>query len=321
MTKNTTGCLIIDVAGKELTQEDKELLTHPAVGGVILFTRNFENRTQLKALTSSIKHSRSSPLLIMTDQEGGRVQRFKSDFTLIPAMGELGELYNRDPTAACEQAIHYGALMSGELLSAQVDLGLSPVLDLNKPISTVIGNRAFHADPHIVCELSRAFMQGMRQAGMAAVGKHFPGHGSVSADSHVALPYDNRSYHEIEQSDLIPFAAAIRNNIPAIMVAHIVVPEVDSLQVGYSSVWLRKILRNQLQFNGVIFSDDLNMSGAAISNSYEDRVIAAREAGCDFALLCNNRLGVIQAVDKLKPPVSEVGKEKWQLIQGRSEVI
>lgn len=313
------GSFVIDIEGKELSPEDKELLAHPLVGGVIFFTRNYESLAQIKALSKQIRAARKSPILIMVDQEGGRVQRFIKDFTRLPRMAVFGKMYDNDAKKACQLAIDCGWLMASEILTAGMDLSLAPVLDLYTSVSSVIGERAFHADPKIVIELANAFIAGMREAGMAATGKHFPGHGSQAADSHVALPEDTRQLEDIIKLDLIPFAALIRDGIPAIMAAHIVFPQVDKLPVGFSRVWLQDILRKKLEFKGIIFSDDLNMEGANISTNYADRVVAAREAGCDFALLCNNRPGVIQVIDNLAHVNHMLNKEKWAPLQGKTQ--
>lgn len=310
------GSLIVDVEGLSVSPEEHELLAHPLVGGVVLFARNYASKEQLNQLCQSIKASRDAPLLIMVDQEGGRVQRFIHEFTRLPFMAVFGNLYNEDPAAACHLAQDCGWLMAMELLSLNIDLSLAPVLDLNKGVSSIIGDRAFHSNPQSVIPLANAFVQGMREAGMSAVGKHFPGHGSVVQDSHLAIPVDNRSLSEIEQDDMIPFVGMIKSGIPAIMAAHIIYPQVDSLPVGFSSTWLQKILRDRLGFTGVILTDDLNMEGANIYSNYSDRVSAAKEAGCDFALLCNNRNAVIDVLDNLPAAKFAVSKEKWSLLQG-----
>jgi beta-N-acetylhexosaminidase len=316
---NTIGCLIIDIEGKSLTSEDVEILQHPLVGGVILFSRNFESRTQLISLCSEMRRIKKLPMLIMTDQEGGRVQRFKEGFTRLPPMATFGELYDTDGAQnACQQAYQCGSLLATELLQVGIDLGLSPVLDLNNSISNVIGDRAFHRDPLVISSLASAFIKGMESAGMAAVGKHFPGHGSIAADSHVNLPIDNRSYAQIEQTDLIPFAATIAKGLPAVMAAHIIFPNIDKLQVGFSSVWLQEILRKRLNFNGTIFSDDLSMAGANISSRFDDRVLVAREAGCDFALVCNNRSGVIEVLDTLNHAHHQISEDRWRALAGKN---
>lgn len=315
---NTIGCLILDLQGLEITPEERELLAHPLVGGVILFSRNYISRQQLISLCKAARTARKTPMLIMADQEGGRVQRFKEEFSLLPAMAQLGKLYDHDPAQALQQTQACGRLMASELVSAGVDLSLSPVLDLNKGVSSVIGDRAFHAQAAIVSTLAEAFMLGMKEAGMAAVGKHFPGHGSVTLDSHVAIPNDLRSRQEIESDDLQSFSALIKKGIPAIMAAHIVFPKIDAQPVSYSSIWLQEILRKHLQFNGTILSDDLNMEGANISANYADRVIAAREAGCDFTLLCNNRSGVVQALDSLNHALHQVSEPRWSALLART---
>lgn len=314
---NKIGSLIIDLQGKILSSIEQELLAHPLVGGVILFARNYESREQLQHLCQQIRASRPQPLLIMVDQEGGRVQRFISEFTRLPSFAQFGILYDRNTEAACGLIKDCAWLMAVELLSVGIDLSLSPVLDLNKGVSSVIGQRAFHADSQAVITMACAFVQGMREAGMAATGKHFPGHGSVALDSHVDIPVDRRNLSEIEQTDMIPFAAMIKAGISAIMAAHIVFPNVDTAAVGFSSRWLKDILRNQLQFNGAIFSDDLSMEGANISANYADRVSAAREAGCDFTLLCNNQGAVIKVLDTLSAELNSVSQEKWCVLQGR----
>lgn len=314
---NTIGALVIDIEGTELTAEDREIIAHPLVGGLIFFARNYASRTQLTSLCQQIRSARKLPLLIMVDQEGGRVQRFINEFTRLPHMAEFGKLYANDPETACNQAKACGALMAKELVSTGVDLSLAPVLDLNKGVSSVIGERAFHADPRIVIELAKAFIAGMRDSGMAAVGKHFPGHGSVDLDSHVAMPIDTRPLAAIENDDLIAFTGLIQQDIPAIMAAHIVFPAIDSQAVGFSRRWLHDILRERLGFTGAVFSDDLNMEGANISSHYADRVIAAREAGCDFTLLCNNRHGVAQVLDTLSNDKHVIGPEKWCPLQAK----
>lgn len=314
MTK--IGSFIIDLKEKELSGEERDLLEHPLVGGVILFTRNYDSREQLKALCQSIRSARQNPLLIMVDQEGGRVQRFKPQFTRLPAMALFGQLRNQDPKRANQLARDCGWLMAIELLTVDVDFSLAPILDLDKGISGVIGDRAFHAHPEGVIELASAFIEGMKEAGMPATGKHFPGHGSVAPDSHTAMPIDNRALNDIEREDLIPFVGLIKRNIPALMAAHLVFPQVDKMAVSYSAKWLKTILRENLGFKGVIFSDDLNMEGANISSNYADRVLAAREAGCDFTLLCNNRPGVIQVLDQLPATSHLVDQAKWQMMQG-----
>src|SRR3990167_3945620 len=315
MTDNM-GSLIIDLKATELLPEERDMLAHPLVGGVILFSRNYESRQQLKCLCQAIRSAHSAPLLITVDQEGGRVQRFLNEFTKLPPMAIFGKLYEKHPDQACHLTRHCGWLMAMELLSVGIDLSLAPVLDLqiNK---RVIGNRAFHAHPQVVIHLATALIEGMNEAGMAAIGKHFPGHGSVIWDSHVILPHDERALNELEQQDMLPFKHAIQNHIAAIMPAHIVFSNVDLLPVTYSHYWLQDILRNKLGFTGIILSDDLNMEGANILHHYEDRVIAAREAGCDFTLLCNNHPGILQVLDKVPNKLFFVKNNTWNRLQSQ----
>lgn len=309
------GSLIVDLRGKAVTGEDRDILNHPFIGGIILFAHNYEDRQQLTDLCRQIRGSRKSPLLIMVDQEGGRVQRFIHEFTRLPFMSVFGNIYDENPELACQLARDCGWLMAVELLSAGIDLSLAPVLDLNKGVSSVIGKRAFHAKPETVVVLASAFISGMREAGMAATGKHFPGHGSVQLDSHIANPIDQRSLQEIAHDDMLPFADMIKTGLSAVMAAHIVFSEMDSMPVGFSRYWLKNILRDSLGFTGVILSDDLNMQGANISTNYVDRVKVAKEAGCDFVLLCNNRKGVIEVLDDLPCDSYMISREKWKPLQ------
>lgn len=315
---NSLGSLFIDLQNSELLPEEKELIEHPLVGGIILFSRNYTDKQQLKHLCKQIRLAKGSPILIMADQEGGRVQRFIKDFSRLPDMASFGRQYEESKDLACQEAQKCGHLMASELLSVGIDLSLAPVLDLNKGLSTVIGNRAFHENAKVVVDLASAFMSGMKEAGMAAVGKHFPGHGTVVADSHLAIPIDHRTLDEIEKEDMLPFDFFAKKQIPAIMAAHIIFPSVDPFAVTFSRRWLQDILRDRLRFQGIILSDDLNMEGANISACYADRMRAAKEAGCDFVLLCNNRSGVIQALDKLSASAYQVRKEKWGVLKGNT---
>lgn len=313
----TLGSLIISLEGLDITPEEREILNHPLVGGVILFAPNYASRAQLNALTTAIRAARKSPLLVMVDQEGGRVQRFIHEFTRLPFMAAFGNLYNENKVLALQYATDCGWLMAIELLTAGIDLSLAPVLDINKGMSSIIGQRAFHDQPAVVTALAKAYMNGMHEAGMAATGKHFPGHGSVVPDSHVAMPIDTRTLPSIDAEDMIPFAQLSKNGIDAIMAAHIIFPEVDSAAVGFSHYWLQTILRDRLGFKGAIMTDDLNMEGANISSDYADRVRAAREAGCDFTLLCNNRRAVINVLDSLNASDHQVPEARWKPLQGK----
>lgn len=310
------GPVILDLVGLELSSEEHELLSHPQVGGVILFTRNYENPQQLKHLCSQIRKARPTPLLITVDQEGGRVQRFRQGFTAFPPMGELGKHFEVAPAEAMQRAAQQGYMLAKELLSVGIDLSFAPVLDLNKELNTVIGDRAFHRQPYIVISLAKSIMQGMHKAGMASTGKHFPGHGSVNVDSHRAMPIDERDFASVAADDLLPFIELIQCGIPALMSAHILFPQIDNQPISFSEHWLKTILRKQLKFNGVIFSDDLNMEGASIVGDYSQRASAALQAGCDMVLICNNRQGAITILDRLENKYW-VNPEKFKMLQGK----
>lgn len=288
------GFLMIDLEGTSLLSHEEAVLNHPMVAGVILFARNYQDPKQLKNLVSAIREVRPE-LLIAVDQEGGRVQRFQNGFTTLPSLHTFGQLYDHKPEEAIELVADYGFIMASELTEMDIDFSFAPVLDLNYGVSEVIGDRSFHRNPSAVTTLARAYISGMHKAGMAAVGKHFPGHGYVSLDSHHVLPLDDRSFEEIYQADLQPFKALV-NDLSAIMPAHIIYPKVDELPAGFSQVWLQKILRAELKFKGCIVSDDLSMEGAAILGDYPLRVKAALKAGCDLILICNNPKAVQQVL-------------------------
>ena len=281
------GPVMLDVAGLELTAAESEMLRHLLVGGVILFARNYRSPTQLCRLTSAIRALRQPELLIAVDHEGGRVQRFQEGFSRIPAMRRLGDAWDRDPAGACAAARDIAYVLASELLACGVDFSFTPVLDVDFGASGVIGDRAFHSDPAAVAELSGSLIGGLREAGMASVGKHFPGHGYVRADSHLAIPVDERSYAEIEAVDLLPYRRLIKSGLAAVMPAHVIYPEVDAHPAGFSSKWLQQVLRGQLKFDGMIFSDDLSMEGASVAGGVVERGAAALAAGCDMVLLCN----------------------------------
>jgi len=277
---------MLDVVGTELTADDVRRLQHPLVGGVILFTRNFENCAQLKALTDSIRAVRQE-LLIAVDHEGGRVQRFREGFTKIPPMREFGKLWDTDRSQAKALAVEAGWVLAAELRVHGVDFSFTPILDMDYGDSLVIGDRAFHLDARAINELAFSLMQGLKKGGMPAVGKHFPGHGFVVADSHVSIPVDEREFDQIAQNDMQPFRQMIDDGLPAVMPAHVIYPKVDDKPAGFSQKWLQKILRERLGFNGVIFSDDLSMEGATVGGDVTTRSLAALNAGCDMILLCN----------------------------------
>lgn len=305
MNSLASGVLLVDVPGHTLTREDREILSHPLVAGVILFSRNHGSLRQLEELVGQIRALRDPPLLVTVDQEGGRVQRFRNGFTPLPPAGIFGEIHDRDPTKARAMARAAGWIMAAELAAMRVDLSFAPVVDLNRGKGTVIGNRAFHSDPKIVTELAGAFAGGMKEAGMAGSIKHFPGHGGVAGDSHEELPVDERTLGAIEGADLVPFRALMRQGMAAVMMAHVRYERVADAPASLSKVWIRDILRGRFGFNGVVFCDDLSMNGAARAGDYPERAMAALQAGCDILPVCNNRPGVEACLDAL-PSVSGV---------------
>lgn len=311
------GYAMLDLQGKSLTAEDRKRLMHPQTGGVILFSRNYESPQQVAALCAEIHALRDPHLLIAVDHEGGRVQRFREGFTRLPPMRALGEIWDEHPQRARRLAHDAGFVLAAELRACGVDLSFTPVLDLDFGNSAVIGNRAFHSQPQAVCELAVGLMEGLRQGGMAAVGKHFPGHGYVAADSHTDVPVDNRGYAEIEVADLVPFEHMIRHDLAGIMPAHVIYPKVDDKPAGFSRIWLADILRNRMQFQGVIFSDDLSMEGARVAGTIVERGEAAIEAGCDMVLVCNNPAAEDELLEGLHARPSPVTLARLARLHGR----
>ena len=291
------GVLMIDIDNTALTAEDVSLIKQAQVGGVILFGRNVENAAQVRALCDDIRYH-NPDILIGVDQEGGRVARLREGFTPLPAMGRLGDLFNQAPSQALSCAYDCGYLMAAEVLSVGIDLSFAPVLDRDG-ISEVIGDRAFHHEPQVIIALATQFMRGMKAAGMATTGKHFPGHGAIAPDSHVAEAIDTRSLDEIMNSDMQPFAHTL-SSLDALMPAHVIFPQVDDKPAGFSKVWLKDIIRDQLKFEGVLFSDDLSMAGAQAAGDVSARVKAAIEAGCDIALVCNDRVAAHEAAEAVQ---------------------
>ncbi|MBU3824996.1 MAG: beta-N-acetylhexosaminidase [Candidatus Oceanisphaera merdipullorum] len=289
------GPFILDLHSFELDAEERELLAHPAVGGVIFFSRNYHDKAQLRALVKSIRAIKPE-LLLTVDHEGGRVQRFRNEFFPLPAPGRLAEYGGPDKLSLLQDA---GWLMAAELLALDIDLSFAPVLDLERG-SEVIGDRSFGQDPEQVITHTRAYIQGLHSAGMAAVAKHFPGHGSVRADSHKESPVDERDFDTIAQLDIAPFKHLIGEGlVQGIMPAHVIYAAVDANPAGFSEFWLKQVLRQQLGFKGLIFSDDLTMEGAAVVGGYAERAASALHAGCDLLLACNHRPGAIEIVDAL----------------------
>ncbi len=293
------GPVMLDVAGLELTAEERERLRHPLVGGVILFGRNYAAPEQVERLVREIHALRNPPLLVAVDHEGGRVQRFRAGFTALPAVARFGEVWDENPKRAHRLAETAGWLMASELRAVGVDFSFAPVLDVDRGISKVIGDRAFHASPDAVADLAHAYMTGMHRAGMAATGKHFPGHGGVEADSHVAAPVDGRSYQDIYLEDIVPFERMIAYGLEGIMPAHVIFSTVDQQPAGFSRFWLQKVLRQELGFEGVIFSDDLSMEGAKVAGGVVSRAQAALVAGCDMVLVCNDPAAAGELLDGL----------------------
>jgi beta-N-acetylhexosaminidase len=295
----TLGPLMIDIEGTQLSAEDREVLAHPQVGGVILFARNYQDRAQLLALCREIHAIREPRLIVAADHEGGRVQRFREGFSRIPPMASIGQRYDADPDAGRAAADACGWLVGAELVACGVDLSFAPVADLDHGISSVIGDRAFHRDPEIVARLAAAVADGMRAAGMAAVAKHFPGHGAVGEDSHDELPTDPRDPEDME-GDLLPFRRLIAHGIAGIMTAHLLVPSVDDRIVSASRRWIEGVLRGRLGFAGAVFSDDLSMGAALGLGDAPTRAHAAAEAGCDMILVCNDRPAAVEVLDTFR---------------------
>jgi len=311
------GAVMLDVSGLRLAAEEKERLRHPSTGGVILFARNFESPQQLRALTREIRAERPG-LLIAVDHEGGRVQRFQEGFTRIPPMRLLGERWDADAGEARALAEAIGYVIAVELREHGLDFSFAPVVDVDFGSSGVIGDRAFSDEPTVIAALAGAFVGGLTAGGAASVGKHFPGHGYVKADSHVDVPVDSRSFGEIAASDLYPYGALIANGLTGVMPAHVIYPEVDDQPAGYSRFWLQEILRERLGFGGMIFSDDLSMEGASVAGGPAERALAAIEAGCDMVLVCNAPQAVDGVLEVLKGrPVDPARIERMRGRGGR----
>lgn len=278
------GPVLIGIPGTELDAPSREQLLHPAVGGVVLFSRNFVNAGQLQELVSGIHQCRSPRLLVAIDQEGGRVQRLREGFTALPPLGVLGQLWQKDQATAADFAYRHGRVMAGEMLSLGIDLSFAPVLDLDRG-SCVIGNRSFSGSIEAVSDLGSHYLAGMHDAGMKTTGKHFPGHGSVLADSHVDDVVDERDFETLERTDLQPFIQ-LQYGLDALMIAHVVYPAVDPLPAGYSTIWLQDILRKRMQYRGVILSDDLGMHAAYAVGNLQQRLLRCLSAGCELVLVC-----------------------------------
>jgi beta-N-acetylhexosaminidase len=314
------GPLMVGIAGMTLSAEEREMLRHPLVGGVILFTRNYSDPDQLAALVEAIHGLKDSSLLVAVDHEGGRVQRFRNGFVALPPMRQLGDIYDKDVKRAKHLSQLIGWLMAAELRAVGVDMSFAPVLDLDCGASEVIGDRAFHGDPESVADLAHAYMVGMDLAGMMAVGKHFPGHGTAAADSHVAVVTDPRPFADIAAADLVPFERMIHFGLAAIMAAHVIYPSVDEKPAGFSRYWMHEVLRERLGFQGAIFSDDLGMAGAGMAGDLRQRADAALEAGCDMILLCNELAEIPALLDHLNGYRNPAGQLRLARLHGRGKV-
>ncbi len=303
------GPIMMDVSGFTLSETEKAHLEKPSIGGVILFTRNYQDIHQIKKLIGEIRMI-NPDLLIAVDHEGGRVQRFREGFTHLPAMAKLGEVYDKYPEQALEQAFSCGWILAAELLAIDVDFSFTPVLDLDYGNSSAIGDRAFHSNPEVVIELAGSLIKGLHEAGMKCVGKHFPGHGHVEIDSHIDLPIDERTMIEIEY-DILCFKGLINKGLDAAMPAHVLYPMVDDKPSSFSSIWIKEILKTQLGFGGIVFTDDLSMQGAHFIKNIAERVHVSLESGCDMALICNHPELVTEVIDLDWPD-----SEKLQLMKG-----
>ena len=312
------GLVMLDVEGKQLNDADRRRLCHPLTGGVILFSRNYESPRQLEELTAAIHRLRRPPLLIAVDHEGGRVQRFREGFTRLPPMRALGAIWDTHPQRARHLARDAGYVLAAELRAQGIDLSFTPVLDLDFGNSAVIGDRAFHSQPQAVIELAGALIEGLALAGMASCGKHFPGHGFIAADSHTEVPVDTRSLAQIEAADLLPFRELVAHGLSAVMPAHVIYPAVDERPAGFSKIWLSQILRTQMEFQGVIFSDDLSMEGARVAGDIVARAHAALDAGCDMVLVCNRPDAADELLSRLQRAIPPASLARLARLHGRA---
>ncbi len=312
MTKQPFGPVMIDVESFTLTQSEKRKINHPNTGAVILFSRNYSSPEQIARLIEDIRDARHGDILIAVDQEGGRVQRFQTGFTRLPPVADFAQYP--------ELAESAGWLMAAELLSLGVDFSFAPVLDVDCGVSEIIGNRSFSQDPLLASQLASHFRKGMNTAGMAATGKHFPGHGAVALDSHLTLPVDKRDLQTIREKDIQPFKQLIAEGLEAIMPAHVVYPQIDSLPAGFSKKWIQDILRTELNFNGVVFSDDLSMEGAASIGSFSQRAKLALDAGCDMVLVCNNPSAADEVLASIPITQSEIREQRLSAMRGKFQL-
>lgn len=313
----TLGPVMMDLLGTELSAEERELLQHPLVGSVILFTRNYRDPAQLAELVAAIQAVRSPAPIVSVDHEGGRVQRFRAGFSVLPPARRVGHEFDREPRSGLEWARELGWLMAAELRAVGIDLSFAPCVDLDYGVSEVIGDRAFHGRAGAVGQLAVAWMHGMRDAGMVATAKHFPGHGAVVADSHLQMPVDRRELVDME-ADLAPYRLLIENGLAGVMVSHVVFPQLDSLPASLSPRWIRGVLRDELRFQGAVFADDLSMKGAATAvGDVVERCRLALEAGCDVLPICNDRQSVLEVLQRLDVPLDPASAMRRARLRGR----
>ncbi|MDX1692966.1 MAG: beta-N-acetylhexosaminidase [Ketobacteraceae bacterium] len=308
-----TGPLMLDLAGLQVQPDEQDILANPLVGGVILFSRNYQSPDQVQELIAQIRSIRPE-LIVAVDQEGGRVQRFREGMTALPPLRRLGKMYQLTPDQALRTAHDWGWLMAAEMTSLGVDISFAPVLDVDYGRSGVIGDRAFASEAGAIARLANAYIQGMKLAGMAATGKHFPGHGWVEADSHVDIPVDNRSLEEIRAVDLVPFQS-LAKELSGVMPAHVIYASVDPEPAGFSAYWIQEELRTRLGFEGVIFSDDLTMEGARVAGGFPQRAEAAFAAGCDMVLVCNHRAGALEVLEWLETADIAVDEKRFAALR------
>ena len=307
---------MVGVEGRTLSVQEREWLAHPSVGGVILFSRNYVDPVQLTDLVASIKAIKSPELLVAVDQEGGRVQRFVAGFTPLPAQHQIGVLFENDPTGAEELAWILGRVMGLELRAVDIDISFAPVVDLFKRDSNAIGDRAFHSDPDVVICLAGALCAGMRASGITSIVKHYPGHGGVTADSHVTLPVDPRSIEAIRSTDLKPYSAYREVGFKGLMTSHVMYPAIDNQPATFSTRWIQEILREDIGFTAAVFSDDLNMAAAQTIEDIHTRVLYALTAGCDMILLCDNTADLDAVLERAPCHVSSNGNLRLETLYG-----
>ncbi len=313
------GPLMIDVEGLTLTDEDVTRITHPMVGGIILFARNYKDAAQLKTLTDAIRKIRGHDFLIAVDHEGGRVQRFKEGFTTIPPMRKLGEIWDKDSNKANHLAFLIGQTIATELRVFDIDFSFTPVLDIDYSESTVIRDRAFHGNIETIKALASSLLEGLKEGGMHGVGKHFPGHGYIKTDSHLSISEDKRALDEIESKDMSIFISLIKQGLNAVMPSHVLYSAVDEHPAGFSRFWLKSQLREKYHFQGAIFSDDMSMKGAILGGEMKDRLLKALDAGCDMVLLCNSPQLVDEVLSQLHWKMSSDSAERLLSMKGSKE--